>query len=238
MAEPLRYFFDEHMRPAIAEQLRARGIDGLTTVAAGRAHLSLKDEDQLRFATAQGRVLVTEDHHFVALSATLRPHAGIVYFPVQLSIGACLEYLELLTLAERLYGLRPRMIRLDAAYWGLRLIAWIHTTLGAVAVVPWNPKRQKNRWCLPPTWTTDELGKRSSIERFFGRVFSLFSHFRLQRPPLCGWSAVAQHVALTYAATVVVGLAAHHAGRPRPHSLAQARTRSHLGGSNRPIRMS
>jgi hypothetical protein len=120
----------------------------------------------------------------------------------------------LLALAVRLHGLHPRVIRLDAAYWGVRLLAWIHVTLGAVAVMLWNPKRQKNRSQLPPTWTADELGKRSSIERFFGRVFSLFSRFRLQRPPLCGWSAVAQHVALTYAATVVVGLAAHQAGRP------------------------
>ena len=96
----------------------------------------------------------------------------------------------------------------------MRLIAWIHATLGAVAVVPWNPKRQRNRFCLPPTWTADELGKRTSIERFFGRVFSLFSPFRLQRPPLRGWPAVATQVALTYAATVVVGLAAHQAARP------------------------
>jgi hypothetical protein len=120
----------------------------------------------------------------------------------------------LLSWAVRLYGLRPRVIRLDAGYWGLRLIAWIHTTLGAVAIIPWNPKRQKNRSCLPPTWTADELGKRTSIERFFGRVFSLFSSFRLQRPPLGGWSAIATQVALTYAAIVVVGLAAHQAGRP------------------------
>ena len=120
----------------------------------------------------------------------------------------------LLAWAVRLYGLRPRVIRLDAGYWGLRLIAWIHTVLGTVAVIPWNPKRQKNRSCLPPTWTADELGKRSSIERFFGRVFSLFSHFRLQRPPLAGWSAVTCQVALTYAATIVVGLAAYQAGRP------------------------
>ena len=59
----------------------------------------------------------------------------------------------LLELAVRLYEIRPRIIRLDAAYWGLQLIHWIHATLGAVAVVPWNPKRQKNRSCLPPTWT-------------------------------------------------------------------------------------
>ncbi len=117
----------------------------------------------------------------------------------------------LLAWAVRLYALRPRVIRLDAAYWGLRLIHWIHATLGAVAVIPWNPKRQKNRTCLPPTWTTDELGKRSGIERFFGRVFCLF---RLQRPPVVGWTAVVQRVALTYTAVMVVALAAHQAGRP------------------------
>jgi hypothetical protein len=58
------------------------------------------------------------------------------------------------------------------------------------------------------------LGKRTSIERFFGRVFSLFGLFRLQRPPLAGWSAIASRVALTYAATIVIALAAQQAGRP------------------------
>ncbi len=104
----------------------------------------------------------------------------------------------------RFYRIRPRIVRLDAAYWGLRLIAWIHGVLGAVAVIPWNPKNQKNRSCLPPSWTTEELGKRSSIERFF----------HLQRPPLCGWSEIASQVALTYAASIIVGLAAQLAGRP------------------------
>jgi len=113
--------------------------------------------------------------------------------------------------AVRLYPIRPRIVRLDAAYWGLRLIAWIHAALGAVAVIAWNPKRQKNRSCLPPAWTKEELGKRSGIERFFGRVF-LFFH--LQHPPLCGWSEMASQDALTSAASVIVGLAAKPAGRP------------------------
>ncbi len=106
---------------------------------------------------------------------------------------------------------RPRVIRLDAAYWGLRLIHWIHTTLGAVAVIPWNPKRQKNRTCLLPTWTASEVDKRGSIERFFGRVFCFFGS---QRPPVVRWTVVVQWVALACAATLVVALAAHHAGRP------------------------
>ncbi len=118
---------------------------------------------------------------------------------------------QLLAWAMRLYQIRPRVVRLDAAYWGLRLIAWIHGVLGAVAVIPWNPKNQKKRSCLPPTWTKEELGKRSGIERFFGRLF-LFFH--LQRPPLCGWSEIASQVALTYAASVIVGLVAKQAGRP------------------------
>ena len=118
---------------------------------------------------------------------------------------------RLLAGAVSFYQIHPRIVRLDAAYWGLRLIAWIHTVLGAIAVIPWNPKNQKNHSCLPPTWTREELGKRSSIERFFGRVF-LFFH--LQRPPLCGWSEMVSQVALTYAASVIVGLAAQQAGRP------------------------
>ncbi len=117
----------------------------------------------------------------------------------------------LLAIFTRLYHICPRVIRLDAAYWGLRLLHWIHETLGAVAVIPWNPKRQKNRSCLPPTWTKEELGKRSGIERFFGRVL-LF--FRLQRPPLTGWSAIVSQVALTYTASIIVALAAWNAQRP------------------------
>jgi transposase len=117
----------------------------------------------------------------------------------------------LLELAVRLFALRPRVVRLDAGYWGLKLIAWIHTVLGAQAVIPWNPKRQKRRDGLPPTWTAEELGKRTSIERFFGHVLVFF---RLQRPPVYGWSAVETRVALTYAAVWVIALAAWQAGRP------------------------
>jgi hypothetical protein len=55
------------------------------------------------------------------------------------------------------------------------------------------------------------LYKRTSSERFFGRTFIFF---RLQRPPVSGWSAVATRVALTYAALWVNALAAYRAGRP------------------------
>src|SRR5438128_9009907 len=70
---------------------------------------------------------------------------------------------RLLAGAVRFYQIRPRIVRLDAAYLCLRLIAWIHAVLGAVAAIPWNPKRQQNPSCLPPTWTKAELGKRSGV---------------------------------------------------------------------------
>jgi hypothetical protein len=42
----------------------------------------------------------------------------------------------LLELAVRLFAMRPRVVRLDAGYWGLQLITWIHTVPGAQAVIP------------------------------------------------------------------------------------------------------
>jgi hypothetical protein len=53
------------------------------------------------------------------------------------------------SLAVHFYPFRPRIIRLDAGDFGLQLIRWIPAILGAVAVVPWNAKQQKNRSCLP-----------------------------------------------------------------------------------------
>jgi hypothetical protein len=117
----------------------------------------------------------------------------------------------LLAWAPRLHAIRPRVVRLDAGYWGTALVQWTHVALGAVAVIPWDPKNTRRRDCLPPPWTLAELGKRSGIERFFGRVFRFFG---LQRPPVCGWTAVVQRVAPTYPAALVVALAAQHHGRP------------------------
>lgn len=101
----------------------------------------------------------------------------------------------LLAWAKQLYQIRPRVIRLDAAYWGLRLMAWIHQVLVAVAVVAYNPKNRKKRSCLPPTWTKQELGKRSGIERFF----SIFSNPRYQTNfSPSGVTGIAYHFLISY----------------------------------------
>jgi Transposase DDE domain len=132
----------------------------------------------------------------------------------------------LLELAVRLFALRPRVVRLDAGYWGLKLIAWIHTVLRAQAVMPWNPKRQKRRDGLPPTWTAAELGKRTSYRAFLRPRPRLL-------PPAAPASVRLVRGRDARRADVRRGLGdcpGRLAARaPHPHPLAAARPRPRLG---------
>ncbi len=101
MADSVRYFFDEHLPNAVADGLRAKGIDVLTVDEAGRA--SLPDVEQLRFATAEGRVMVTHDADYLALAAqvltTGELFAGAAYShptKYQNDVGGLIEALELI----------------------------------------------------------------------------------------------------------------------------------------------
>ena len=95
----LRYYFDEHVDPDIAEQLRKRGIDVLTTQEAGRANQKFDDPDQLAYATSLERVIVTKDHRFEVLAYTQRPHPGIIRLQKDDSLGRYIEFLETIALA-------------------------------------------------------------------------------------------------------------------------------------------
>jgi hypothetical protein len=116
----------------------------------------------------------------------------------------------LLVLAVQLYRIRPRIIRLDAGYWGLELIHWIHATWEPWRWFPGIPSDKRTARVCRPSGPKTNWACRSSIERFFGRVF-LF--FRLQRPPYSGWSTIVRQVALTYTASIIVALAAWQAHR-------------------------
>jgi len=74
----IRYHLDEHVDPAVAAGLRQRGVDVTTTLEAGLTAAS--DEDQLAFAAAEGRVLVTRDRHFLVLDCQGVAHAGITFW--------------------------------------------------------------------------------------------------------------------------------------------------------------
>lgn len=81
MADRIRYHLDEHIATAVAIGLRARGIDVTTTDEAGLR--AADDDEQLAFAHAAGRVLVTHDADFLRMHDEGREHAGIVYSPQQ-----------------------------------------------------------------------------------------------------------------------------------------------------------
>ena len=77
----MKFYLDEDVPVAIAQVLRRKKIDVLTTAEAGNAHSS--DRAQLDYAAKTGRGLVTRNvTHFVRLAEQAiqhqRPHAGIL----------------------------------------------------------------------------------------------------------------------------------------------------------------
>lgn len=83
------------MPNALARGLRGRGIDVLTLREAGL--LGQSDEMILERSRADGRVIVTHDHHFVQFHEAGTPPAGIAYCQHGArSIGELVEMLELL----------------------------------------------------------------------------------------------------------------------------------------------
>lgn len=77
MAEPVRFFLDEHIASLVAQGLRQRGVDVLTADEAGRC--GLPDSEQLDFATTERRVTVTFDADYLGLAASGEEHFGICY---------------------------------------------------------------------------------------------------------------------------------------------------------------
>lgn len=81
MADTIRFYFDQHMPNIAVAALRRRGVDVLTAHEAGTCGNS--DEEQLRFATADNRALVTFDADYLTIASAFlaanETFAGIVY---------------------------------------------------------------------------------------------------------------------------------------------------------------
>ena len=92
--EQIKYYLDEHIHSAVAEGLRRRGVDVLTVQEAGRT--GLPDDEQLSFALAEQKVVVTLDSDYLALAAQAVPHAGIAYANRKRSVGELIVGLMLL----------------------------------------------------------------------------------------------------------------------------------------------
>jgi hypothetical protein len=94
VAGPIRYYLDQHVQGAVGSGLRQHGIDVLTAQDAGRC--GLPDPDQLAFATAEGRVMVTYDPDYLALHNAGTPHAGIAWCPMtKYGVGPLIQALLL-----------------------------------------------------------------------------------------------------------------------------------------------
>lgn len=113
--------------------------------------------------------------------------------------------------ARLIFGLSFRVVRADGGYWGQALYQWIRTTLAALPIIPFNRKRQPLdtvRHLVP--WPLS-YAARAVIERFFAVAKR---YYQLNTAGAVGWDAVLLRVTLTFCATLVVALAAHHAGVP------------------------
>ena len=95
MAEPLRFFMDQHIPAPASQGLLRHGVDVLTAQAAGRCGFS--DTDQLAFATSEERVLVSFDSDFLTIHQTGFVHTGIAWCQEQkYGIGQLIQALLLL----------------------------------------------------------------------------------------------------------------------------------------------
>lgn len=77
MPQTIRFHLDENVDPAICRGLRLRGINVTTTPESKL--LTTSDEEQLKFALNESRVVFTQDRDFLRLHESEVKHSGIVY---------------------------------------------------------------------------------------------------------------------------------------------------------------
>ncbi len=94
MGDEIKFYTDEHVSKAVVRGLRQRGVDVLTVFEAGL--LGASDQEHLRRAQEEGRVVFTQDEDFLRLAASSAEHAGVVYVPQQTPIGEMIYGLMLI----------------------------------------------------------------------------------------------------------------------------------------------
>jgi hypothetical protein len=94
MAERIRYYTDEQVARAVVRGLRQRGVDVLTVPEAGL--MGAPDEEHLRRAEQENRVIFTQGDDFLRFAAAGTSHAGIVYAPQGTPVGRIVRGLMLI----------------------------------------------------------------------------------------------------------------------------------------------
>jgi predicted nuclease of predicted toxin-antitoxin system len=112
----LSFYFDENIQTALADALKTRAIDVLTTHEAG--NVGIEDIRQLAYATEKGRTILTYNkrdfalihYHWMRIG---RPHAGVILSD-QLSIGVILRRLMRLYYSVNMEDMKNRLEYLSA----------------------------------------------------------------------------------------------------------------------------
>lgn len=94
MGTRIKFYTDEHIPRAVVRGLRQRGVDVLTVPESGL--LGAPDEEHLKRARSEGRVVFTQDDDFLRLHASGVKHAGIVYASQGTSLGQIVRGLMLI----------------------------------------------------------------------------------------------------------------------------------------------
>ena len=95
-------YMDHHVRRAITDGLRLRGVDVITAYEDGGSELD--DADLLDRAGELGRVLFTQDDDLLAVAARRQrtdvPFHGVIYaHQLRISTGSCIRDLEIIAKA-------------------------------------------------------------------------------------------------------------------------------------------
>ena len=80
----MKLYLDEDISPKVSVILRKKGMDAISAHEAGL--LEASDEEQLSFAAAKGRAMVTRNRDdFITLTVqffeALKPHQGLIIVP-------------------------------------------------------------------------------------------------------------------------------------------------------------
>ncbi len=114
--DKISFYFDEHIQTSLAEALRQRGVDVLTTQEAG--NIALDDYEQLNFAHKKGSVILSYNkrdfarihYEFIKIN---KSHSGIVLSD-QLPVGQVLKRLMRLYFSLSAHTMRNRLEYLSA----------------------------------------------------------------------------------------------------------------------------